>query len=118
MRDFKVGDIVEFEVGESGYPRWDFNLHNEDLVGVGQAKVCSAEYSSFLVKLETAKGMWKFPQPSNQAYEGMYRDYELYVRLVREAHNSAVCTCDIINLWNLGAAGHASDCPEVNQGDK
>ena len=66
MDDFKVGDDVEFELGPSDKPRWDF-LNDRGSTGVMKhGRVVTITPSEYDVRYPISFGfeIWTFPQPS------------------------------------------------------
>lgn len=119
MRNFEIGDEVEFEIiyikgGTKWRPRWNFGAdnissHNKDQgpTRLAVGKVKSAGKKSFVVKpLDPNIQTWGWNQPDQQ--QDTSYGSSGYLRLInseavslRKQENN-ICTCPIQDLWNFG----------------
>jgi hypothetical protein len=112
--DFKVGEEVEFELGPTGKPRWNWE---KDRGGNGIYTRAKVEVIGLYCEVawfwEFDKNGWYWPQPSSLVVRGFSLDlFEQpgYVRRVSATQEAiaSICTCNIQDLWNYGH----NNCPE------
>lgn len=117
MRNFEIGDEVEFEVicitGVKWRPRWNYSndeilAHNKDYgpTRLAIGKVKSVGKKNFVVApLDSNIHTWGWNQPDQR--DTSYGSSG-YLRLINSENATSekpkdnICTCPIQDLWNYG----------------
>jgi hypothetical protein len=118
LRDFIIGDEVEFEVDPNkNFPVWNYSYEQHSVskssLIIVSAKIIQTTYDKFRTQWGASdEHTWWWLQPSSQGAmeNGSYS--KLYmprlIGLTTEVKAQNICQCSMRDLWN----GHAFDCPE------